>query len=230
MEFLEICTRHQDGLTSVHDTFEEARGLFSFDAMELLDEFQQFLTLPTSDRRALDYAAAQGLSSNTEKSSEWTAPRPATPHVHSGAIRHFDPVRRPQLPATKRRASTEPHPSEPLVKKQSKWTAEENDLIVKLRGDGLKWREITRHLPGRSELSCRLHYQNFLERRPLWNEEQKNKLARLYVRYRKEMWDKVAEELHMPWRAAEDMHWTLGKYQMAERAAVTPVTPFTAQK
>lgn len=36
------------------------------------------------------------------------------------------------------------------------------------------------------------------------------------------MWEKVAKELHMPWRAAEDMHWTLGKHQLAQRAGVTP--------
>ena len=36
------------------------------------------------------------------------------------------------------------------------------------------------------------------------------------------MWAKVAEELAVPWRAAEAMHWQLGEQDMARRAGVTP--------
>lgn len=107
---------------------------------------------------------------------------PLYPAESTNRMRYSDPFPGPQLPAIKRPASAETHPLEPPVKKQSKWSAEENDLIIKLRGDGLKWEEVSRHLPGRSAISCRLHYQNFLERRPLWDEEKKNKLARLYER------------------------------------------------
>ena len=46
----------------------------------------------------------------------------------------------------------------------------------------MKWDDISKRLPGRSSISCRLHYQNFLERRPEWDEEKKNKLAVLYER------------------------------------------------
>ena len=37
-----------------------------------------------------------------------------------------------------------------------------------------------------------------------------------------EMWAKVAEELQVPWRAAESMHWALGETEMARRAGVIP--------
>ena len=47
----------------------------------------------------------------------------------------------------------------------------------------MKWDEIAAHLPGRSMTSCRLHYQNYLERKCPWDEEKSNKLARLYERY-----------------------------------------------
>lgn len=67
-------------------------------------------------------------------------------------------------------------------KKQSKWTEEENRKIVRLRGSGEKWEKISEQLPGRSAISCRLHYQNFLEKRPEWDEEKLNRLARLYER------------------------------------------------
>lgn len=78
--------------------------------------------------------------------------------------------------------SMPPHPAESPAKKQSKWSAEEDALIIDLRGGGMKWEDISKRLPGRSAISCRLHYQNYLERRSEWDEDRKNKLARLYER------------------------------------------------
>lgn len=75
-----------------------------------------------------------------------------------------------------------PHTQESPAKKQSKWSPEEDALIIELRGSGMKWEDISKRLPGRSSISCRLHYQNYLERRSEWDEERKNKLARLYER------------------------------------------------
>ncbi|KAK4156671.1 snRNA-activating protein complex subunit 4 [Chaetomidium leptoderma] len=115
-----------------------------------------------------------------------------------------------------------PHTSESPAKKQSKWSPEEDALIIELRGTGMKWDDISKRLPGRSSISCRLHYQNYLERRSEWDEERKNKLARLYERFKPEMWAKVAEEMQVPWRAAEAMHWQLGEVEMARRAGVVP--------
>jgi hypothetical protein len=36
------------------------------------------------------------------------------------------------------------------------------------------------------------------------------------------MWAKIAEEMAVPWRAAEAMHWQLGEQDMAHRAGVVP--------
>lgn len=41
-------------------------------------------------------------------------------------------------------------------------------------------------------------------------------------RFKPEMWSKVAEEMAVPWRAAEAMHWQLGEADMARRAGVIP--------
>ena len=41
-------------------------------------------------------------------------------------------------------------------------------------------------------------------------------------RFKADMWSKIAEELSVPWRAAEAMHWQLGEQDMARRAGVTP--------
>ncbi|KAF9885453.1 hypothetical protein FE257_012889 [Aspergillus nanangensis] len=114
------------------------------------------------------------------------------------------------------------HIAESPAKKQSKWSPEEDALIIELRGSGMKWEDISKRLPGRSAISCRLHYQNYLERRSEWDEDKKNKLARLYERFKAEMWSKVAEEMAIPWRAAEAMHWQLGEQEMARRAGVVP--------
>ncbi|EFE40004.1 hypothetical protein TRV_05271 [Trichophyton verrucosum HKI 0517] len=110
------------------------------------------------------------------------------------------------------------------IKKQSKWSADEDALITILRGKGMKWEDISKRLPNRSPISCRLHYQNYLERRSEWDEDKKNKLARLYERFKADMWAKIAEEMAIPWRAAEAMHWQIGERGMAQRAGVTPFT------
>jgi hypothetical protein len=88
----------------------------------------------------------------------------------------FDPV------AGIRTKRNVPQPTEVAARKQSKWRPEEDALIIELRGGGMKWDDISKQLPGRSPISCRLHYQNYLERRSEWDEERKNKLARLYER------------------------------------------------
>ena len=78
-----------------------------------------------------------------------------------------------QIHGTKRPASNEPHPMEAPVKKQTKWSKAENEMIIELRGMGMKWEDVSRRLSGRSPVSCRLHYQNFLEKRAEWDEEKK---------------------------------------------------------
>ncbi|KAL9081379.1 MAG: hypothetical protein Q9157_000098 [Trypethelium eluteriae] len=140
-------------------------------------------------------------------------------HRHSSSTSSLGPVAAAALAngSAKRCASTsEASPA----KKQTKWTPEEDALNVELRGSGMKWEDISKRLPGRSAISCRLRYQNYIERRSEWDEEKKNKLARLYERFKKEMWEKVAKELCMPYRAAEAMHWHLGEHEMATRANV----------
>lgn len=82
----------------------------------------------------------------------------------------------------KRIASAASHAREPPARKSIKWTAEENALLVSLRGARMKWEDISARIPNRSVLSCRLHYQNFLERKAEWDEDKKTKLSRLYER------------------------------------------------
>ena len=84
---------------------------------------------------------------------------------------------------SKRTASLAPLLGESPPKKQGKWTPEEDALNIELRRTGMKWDDISKRLPGRTALSCRLRYQNYSEKRAEWDDEKKNKLARLYDRY-----------------------------------------------
>jgi hypothetical protein len=109
----------------------------------------------------------------------------ATPSSYNAptSLSRNPPQSHPHHPPAKRPPPTLSHPSASPAKKQSKWTPEEDALIIDLRGSGMKWEDISKRLPGRSAISCRLHYQNYLERRSEWDEERKNRLARLYERY-----------------------------------------------
>ncbi|KAF2788643.1 hypothetical protein K505DRAFT_366290 [Melanomma pulvis-pyrius CBS 109.77] len=118
----------------------------------------------------------------------------------------------------KRAPSKTPLTEESPAKKQSKWSPEEDNLTIELRGQGIKWDDIAKRLPGRTSISCRLRYQNYLEKRDTWDEETKNKLARLYARFKDQMWQKVATEMGIPWRSAESMHWQIGEQEMSARA------------
>ncbi|CAP70528.1 uncharacterized protein PODANS_3_5940, partial [Podospora anserina S mat+] len=110
-------------------------------------------------------------------------------------------------------------PSELPTPEKCKWSTEEDNKIINLRGQGNKWDDISKLLPGRSSVSCRLHYQNYLEQLKR-DEERKNEFARKYERLKSEMWTILAKEMPVPWSAAEAMHWKLGKTEMARRAGV----------
>ncbi|KAI9815728.1 MAG: hypothetical protein M1827_002124 [Pycnora praestabilis] len=157
-----------------------------------------------------------------ESSTSGVSRSPSIPPSTSTSTSGYPITSSSSAPSITHKRGQPAHPSESPAKRQSKWSAEEDALIIDLRGSGMKWEDISKRLPGRSALSCRLHYQNYLERRSEWDEERKNKLARLYERLKPEMWSKVAEEMAIPWRAAEAMHWQLGEQEMAHRAGVVP--------
>jgi hypothetical protein len=175
------------------------------------------------------------------------APLPPFRPLYSGSQgpsppRHAQNTNHSPHSTLKRQASQTLLPDEPPAKKQAKWTPEEDNLTIELRGQGVKWDDIAKRLPGRSSISCRLRYQNYLEKRAIWDEEKKNKLARLYARYvptqqlrmllriilknntdhgvsfKDQMWQKVATEMGIPWRSAESMHWQLGEQEISARA------------
>ncbi|KAF2398174.1 hypothetical protein EJ06DRAFT_481031 [Trichodelitschia bisporula] len=152
---------------------------------------------------------------------------PVQEHAHHQAQTQRVPTERRSVPR-----STSPSVSETVrgstQEKKGKWTPEEDELAIELRRSGMKWDDISKRLPGRSAISCRLRYQNYSEKRQEWDEEKKNKLARLYNRFRREMWEMIAAEMGLPFRAVEAMHWQMGREDMAQRANVPVFMPHTA--
>lgn len=105
------------------------------------------------------------------------------PNPNSTCHDETSPNRSPPHQVVKRPASQMSLPDKPRAKRQSRWTPKEDDLIIELRGQSMKWDDIAKHLPGKSSTSCRLRYQNYLEKQAIWDEEKKNRLARIYARY-----------------------------------------------
>ena len=73
--------------------------------------------------------------------------------------------------------------SPPKKNTHTKWSRAEDAKVIHLRGKGMKWEDIAKEIPGRSHIACRLHFQNYLERRCEWDEEKKDRLARVYDRF-----------------------------------------------
>ncbi|KAL8652361.1 MAG: hypothetical protein Q9226_004301 [Calogaya cf. arnoldii] len=122
------------------------------------------------------------------------------------------------IPASsiKRTASISPQESRHASKKPTRqWSDVDSEKLVRLRGSGMKWDEIARHFPGRTNTACRLRYQNYMEKKYDWNDEKKKTLAVLYERRKEEMWTQIGQDLNIPWRAVEDMHWVIGQEDMA---------------
>ncbi|KAF4965836.1 hypothetical protein FSARC_6400 [Fusarium sarcochroum] len=109
--------------------------------------------------------------------------------------------------------------------KRKMWTPEENTLIIELQSKRMPWKDVAKHLPGRTPLGCRQHYNVYLAKEDAVEEEHKAKLAKLYESSREEMWTPIAKNMGVPWQAAEDMHWQLGKTYMDQRRA--GVVPFS---
>ncbi|KAF6219777.1 hypothetical protein HO133_003602 [Letharia lupina] len=162
--------------------------------------------------------------------SQQLPPQPPPPLSNTAqAVFQQNPGLNPAAASAKRPPPSGSHSSDSSRKNRGKWTPAEDAKIIVLRGRGMKWDDISVEIPGRSAISCRLHYQNYLEKRADWDEEQRNKLARVYDRLKSDLWNPIATELGVPWRACEAMHWALGEADMCRRAHVLPFPMATSR-
>lgn len=121
-------------------------------------------------------STASNLQASTAPSQPFNAPRQPSTGDKSAL----------SLPATssKRTASTSPLESrQPSKKTTRQWSKEDSEELVRLRFTGMKWEDVAARFHNRSATACRLRFQNYLERKHTWTEEQKRTLAQLYNRY-----------------------------------------------
>ena len=141
------------------------------------------LPSPSSTSTASQYSASTAPT-NSSGQPQRQPPQPIYLSKMSQAVFEQNPNLNPAAAApNKRPLPADDRPFGSPAKKQSKWSPAEDAEIIRLRGSGMKWEDISKKLRGRSAISCRLHYQNYLERRSEWDEEKRNRLARVYDRY-----------------------------------------------
>jgi len=145
-----------------------------------------YSTEATRGYRTAPSAYTQSLSQRASPAYGSRAPAyPRTRTMHQGLLvpaSRWHQYGSPP-PTLKRQVSQTPLPDESPAKTQFKWTPEEGNLTIKLRGQGMKWDDIAKRLPGRSSISCPLRYQNYIEKQGNWYEEKKSKLAAHYAWY-----------------------------------------------
>ncbi|KAK3169816.1 hypothetical protein OEA41_009200 [Lepraria neglecta] len=192
------------------------------------------LPSPSSTSTASQYSASTAPTNSSDQhqrqQSRQLPPQPIDLSKMPQAVFEQNPNLDPAAAApNKRPLAADDRPFSSPAKKQSKWSPAEDAEIIRLRGSGMKWEDISKKLRGRSAISCRLHYQNYLERRSEWDEEKRNRLARVYDRLKHDLWNPIANELGIPWRACEAMHWAMGEHEMARRANAIPFAIAAAQ-
>jgi hypothetical protein len=98
---------------------------------------------------------------------------------------HRRQIRCSSIPATslQQKSLSRLDTSSGAIRKRARWSPEEDALVIDLRGGGMKWEDISKRFSGRSPLSCRLRYQNHLERPSERDEGRKDELTIVYDRY-----------------------------------------------
>ena len=161
--------------------------------------YARSVSVPSSSSQCKPLPSPSSVSTTSYYSASAAPPQPEQQHcarpptrsapfafLAQAAVSQQDPGNGLAIEAAESHKRTLPADEEledlPTAKRLSKWGAAENAKIIRLRGKDMKWKDISNELPGRSEIACRLHYQNYLEKRSEWDEERRNKLARVYDR------------------------------------------------
>lgn len=169
------------------------------------------LPSPSSTSTASQYSASTAPTNSSRQhqrqQSRQLPPQPIYLSKMSQAVFEQNPDPNPPAAApNKRPLPADDRTFSSPAKKQSKWSPAEDAEIIRLRGSGMKWEDISKKLRGRSAISCRLHYQNYLERRSEWDEEKRNRLARVYDRYvsnhLRRLQPSKFDRIHVKWRQA----------------------------
>jgi len=90
------------------------------------------------------------------------------------------------------------------------WTSDDDDMLLGLKSSGHTWQQITTFMEIPST-TCKERYNKLMKMSIVWNKELDIKVRKAYFKHRETMWQSVAREVGVPWRAVEDRAWDLGK-------------------
>jgi DNA-binding transcriptional MerR regulator len=96
------------------------------------------------------------------------------------------------------------------AKKNRTWSPDDDSLLISLRDKGRTFQEISESLD-RPRTTCLMRFNMLMKTSVSWDKEMDQKLEKAYQKHRESMWKGVAAELDVPWRAAENRAWDLGK-------------------
>ena len=85
-----------------------------------------------------------------------------------------------------------------------------------MRSNGKTWKEVSDFFDIPST-TCIEHYNKLVTKTTVWDEDMDHKLEKAYQQGREEMWTGVAQRVGVPWRAAEDRVWDLGKKKFVKK-------------
>lgn len=90
------------------------------------------------------------------------------------------------------------------------WPEEHDKILLSMISDGKKWKEISEFfdIP---MTTCLERYNRLVKKSTEWDEKMEQKLEKAYQQSRQLMWKMVGDKIGVPWRAAEDHAWDLGK-------------------
>lgn len=86
------------------------------------------------------------------------------------------------------------------------WTSEEDETLIKAKGEGLAWDEIhRRYFPHKTGNACRKRHDRLLikARDPTWDEARTQKVVARYNRVREQVWRPIADSVGEKWEDVE---------------------------
>lgn len=96
------------------------------------------------------------------------------------------------------------------------WSSDDDSTLLGLKASGSNWKQISEQLEVPCT-TCRERYNKLMKKAVTWDKQMDEKLERAYQRHREQMWKNVANDIGIPWRAAEDRMWDLGKKKFVKR-------------
>jgi len=85
-----------------------------------------------------------------------------------------------------------------------------------LKASGSTWKHISDFLEI-APTTCLERYNKLMKTAVGWDDEMDKKLEKAYLKHRDKVWEAVGSELGIPWRAAEDRAFDLGKKRLAKK-------------